>query len=286
MPHRILDGTPIPGTGGRGLTSDRHVPRRKLSDSVADKLSELITSGEFPVGTRLPAEKDLAQQFGVGRSSMREAIRVLEAAGYVQTTHGVGVFVINNRPTTISLELTLGGGYTMSDLFEVRIALEGKSAELAASRLTDHHREKMVSFLAAASDPGISEAEFVRLDGSFHRQIAEASGNPLLLYMWESIAPQFEEYSLRVIGLPGRLEHAHADHLGMLEAISARDTARAARLAREHVQTVQRELSGVTADPSSALRTYHDRAVASAAATGAGDSDEDVHDENHGEDDH
>ncbi|MFD6136297.1 FadR/GntR family transcriptional regulator, partial [Isoptericola sp. NPDC060257] len=169
------------------MTSDVRVPRRKLSDTAADQLSARIQAGEYPVGTKLPAEKELAQLFGVGRSSMREAVRTLEAAGYLESTHGVGVFVRNDKPQSAGpLDLTLGGGYTMSDLFEVRIALEGTAAELAAARLTDHHRELLVTFLTAAGDPEVTHEEFVRLDARFHRQIAEASGNPLLQYMWES----------------------------------------------------------------------------------------------------
>ena len=76
-------------------------PRKRLSDFVAKKLESLISSGEYPIGTKLPSEADLAQQLGVGRSSMREAVRTLQAAGYLKSTHGIGVFVINDRPRTI-----------------------------------------------------------------------------------------------------------------------------------------------------------------------------------------
>jgi GntR family transcriptional repressor for pyruvate dehydrogenase complex len=224
-------------------TQDRHVPRNKLSDAVARELTSLISSGEHPVGSRLPPEKDLAERFGVGRSSMREAVRTLEAAGYLRSTHGIGVFVINDRPSTIGpLDLTLAGGYTVSDLCEVRVAIERKTAELAAKRLTDHHRELLHSVVTAASDPRISLQEFVQLDGRFHRGVAEASGNPLLLYMWDSIAAQFEEYSMKVVGMPGRLQRAHADHEGIASAIIGGEPARASELACEHVYAVQREL--------------------------------------------
>lgn len=218
-------------------------PREKLSDAVANQLESRITAGELPVGTKLPPEKELAQQFGVGRSSMREAVRTLEAAGYLQSTHGIGVFVIHDRPSTIGpLDRTLTGGYTMSDLFETRLAIESKTAELAAIRVTDHHRELLDSILTAASNPEISHQEFVELDARFHRQVAEASGNPLLLYMWDLIASQFEDYSMKVIGMPGRLARAHADHQRIAEAIVAREPADAARLAREHVSAVKEEL--------------------------------------------
>ncbi|QWZ10658.1 FCD domain-containing protein [Nocardioides panacis] len=88
----------------------------------------------------------------------------------------------------------------------------------------------------------MSEAHFVALDGRLHRQVAEASGNPLLLHVWDSISPQFEEYSLKVIGMPGRLQRAHADHCGIVDAILDRDCALAAQRAHDHVAAVQLEL--------------------------------------------
>ncbi|MCU1667318.1 MAG: hypothetical protein JWP40_245 [Blastococcus sp.] len=225
-------------------TQDRQVPRRKLSDAVATELKSLISSGDYPVGSRLPNEKDLAKQLGVGRSSMREAVRTLEAAGYLRSAHGSGVFVISDRPSSIGpLDMTLAGGFTVSDLCEVRVAIETQTAELAARRLTDHHRELLQAIVAAAADASVTQQEFVRLDGLFHRAVAEASGNPLLLTMWDSIAAQFEEYSMKVIGMPGRLRRAHADHENIADAIIGGDAERASALAGEHVKTVQRELN-------------------------------------------
>jgi GntR family transcriptional repressor for pyruvate dehydrogenase complex len=220
----------------------RKRPSGRVSDDVARRLRQRVSEGEYAVGEKLPAEQELAAEFGVGRSSMREAVRTLQAAGYLRSTHGVGVFVVNQRPRPITLDQSLLGGYTMSDLFEARIAIESSASALAARRLTDHHRELLESIIASASDPNISNADFVKLDARLHRQVAEASGNPLLLHMWESLASQFEEYSTKVIGMPGRLEKAHHDHVGIVEAIILGNSERAAERARDHVLAVQREL--------------------------------------------
>jgi GntR family transcriptional repressor for pyruvate dehydrogenase complex len=223
--------------------TDGRVVRSKLSDTVAEKLESLIVTGELPVGSKLPNEKELALQFGVGRSSMREAVRTLEAAGLLRSAHGVGVFVASDRRSKPGvIDQSLMGGFTMSDLFETRMAIESKAAELAAIRLTDHHAEVLQSIIHAAGAPAITEQDFVALDGRLHRQIAEASGNPLLLHMWESISVQFEEYSLKVIGMPDRLQRAHADHCGIVDAIIERDPDLAARRAHDHVAAVQQEL--------------------------------------------
>lgn len=224
------------------MTTDRTVVRNRLSDTVAQRLEALIVAGSYVVGEKLPNEKVLAEQFGVGRSSMREAVRTLEAAGFLRSTHGIGVFVITDRRRAGEIDQTLLGGITMSDLFETRMAIESKAAELAALRLTDHHAELLRSIVASAGDPGISRSDFVALDGRLHRQVAEASGNPLLLHVWESISPQFKEYSLKVIDLPGRLQRAHDDHRGIVDAILERDSELAARRAYAHVAAVQAEL--------------------------------------------
>jgi GntR family transcriptional repressor for pyruvate dehydrogenase complex len=216
--------------------------RARVSDDVVRRLRERISQGAYRVGEKLPAEQELANEFGVGRSSMREAVRTLQAAGYLRSSHGVGVFVVNQRPSAVAFDQSLVGGYTMSDLFEARVAIESSASALAALRLTDHHRETLESIIAAAGDPHISNEDFVRLDARLHHQVADASGNPLLLHMWESLAPQFEEYSSKVIGMPGRLVKAHHDHTGLIEAIVSGDADAAAERAREHVLAVQREL--------------------------------------------
>lgn len=225
----------------RAGTSDI-IPRTTLADEVATKLVDLITAGEYRIGDRLPSEAELSRQLDVGRSSMREAVRTLQASGYLRSTQGRGVFVVNDRAQTIGpIEQSLVGGYTMSDLFDTRVALESKAAELAAARPTA--TDEFDEILTAASAPEIGYPEFVALDGRFHRQVAVASGNPLLLHLWESIAPLFEEYSLRVVGLPGRRERAHSDHLAIADAVVAGDTDAAASLAAEHVMQVRRELA-------------------------------------------
>lgn len=217
--------------------------RRKVSDVAAEQLELKITSGEYPVGSKLASENELAKSFGVGRSSMREAVRTLAAAGYLRSAHGSGVFVVSDRPVNTAVtDRTLSGGYTMTDLLEARESIESKAAQLAASRLSDHQREVIQSILAAAAPREVSQQVFVMLDARFHRQIAEASGNPLLVDIWDSIAPQFEQYSFKVIDLPGRQRHAHLDHCSIAEAIFSGDADEAARLAREHVVAVRDEL--------------------------------------------
>lgn len=221
----------------------RPVVRRRLSDEVAKVLATSIREGEYAVGSRLPKEKDLAHHFGVGRSSMREAIRTLQAEGYVQSSHGVGVFVISDKPSIFGMtDKSLTGGYKMEELFEARILIEGETASLAAKRATEEQRRVLEEIVDEAAKPEVTTDEFISLDAKFHGKIAELSGNSLLLHMWESIAPQFQEYSHRVILIPGRRVQAHKDHTEIMRAIIEARPEDAARLAQEHVITVQKEL--------------------------------------------
>ena len=115
------------------------VPRVKLADSVAIQLERLILEGEYGVGEKLPPERVLAEDFGVGRSSMREALRMVETGGLLRTDHGVGVFVVSNEKTLLAAsDMVLAGEYTVSDLFEARLAIEREAAALAADIVVMH----------------------------------------------------------------------------------------------------------------------------------------------------
>jgi GntR family transcriptional repressor for pyruvate dehydrogenase complex len=219
------------------------VPRIKLADSVALQLEKLITEGEYKVGDKLPPERVLAEDFGVGRSSMREALRMVESGGLLRTDHGVGVFVVKNQKHELApADLVLDGNYTVSNLFEARLALEREAAGLAARRIDAEQIEQLQEILDEAVRPGITDDEFIQLDSRLHQAISAASGNPLLLNLSKSIDGLFVVYSHRVIRLPGRRAVAHAGHVQIVEAVSSGDV-RAAQLAvANHLLEVEKDI--------------------------------------------
>jgi GntR family transcriptional repressor for pyruvate dehydrogenase complex len=219
------------------------VRRLKISDSVAAQLELLITQGVYEVGERLPAERELAERFGVGRSTMREALRLVEAEGMLRIDHGVGVFVIrDSRRPEHDRGLLLVGDVTVPELFEVRLALERDAAGLAARRITPAEAEKLESILAAAVAPDVDDDEFVRLDALLQRTIAEITKNGLLLRVTDGIADLFVKYSKQVIGLPGRREKAHAGHRAIVAAIVGRKPASARKAVSEHLRETESDL--------------------------------------------
>ncbi|HEV7823580.1 MAG TPA: FadR/GntR family transcriptional regulator [Mycobacteriales bacterium] len=219
------------------------VRRLKVSDSVAAQLEQLITGGEYQTGDKLPPERVLAEQFGVGRSSMREALRLVEANGLVRTEHGVGVFVVGTSKRLPGLsELLFVDDFTVPELFEVRLPLEREAAGLAARRITPADVAELERIIAAAADPGLSDEQFIALDAELHRTIAKASHNRLLVKLIGSIEPFFFSYSHRVIGLPGRRVVAHAGHCKIVDAIVGKRVRDAQNAAVSHIREVEQDI--------------------------------------------
>jgi GntR family transcriptional repressor for pyruvate dehydrogenase complex len=218
------------------------IRRLKVADSVAAQLEELITGGTYEVGEKLPPERVLAEQFQVGRSSMREALRMVESTGLLRTAHGIGVFVARTSRQSPSLsDLLLLDDYSVRDLFEVRTPLEGDAAALAAERITGSEVDELDAIIERMSDPQLTDSEFIELDAQFHSTVAQASQNPLLHQIVSSIAPLFVDYSHRVI-IPGRRARAHAGHQKILAAVKSRKAKEARTAAVKHIQEVERDI--------------------------------------------
>lgn len=219
------------------------VLRLKVADAVAAQLGRLIAGGDYGPGEKLPPERDLAEQFGVGRSSMREALRSLQADGLVRIGHGIGVFVADpSQRRDGNAELLVVGDYTVPELFEVRVPLERDAAGLAARRITAPEAERLRGILAKASEPGVSDDDFIKLDAELHRAIAEVTKNPLLVSVMKSMEPYFFTYSHAVIALPGRRAHAHEGHVGIVDAVIGRRVRDARSAAVRHIRDVERDI--------------------------------------------
>ena len=218
------------------------VKRLKLADAVAAELSRLITEGGYDPGDRLPTERELREQFSVGQSTMREALRSLEADGLVRSEHGVGTFVTKPDGRGRDGRILVLGEFTVPELFEVRIPLERDAAGLAAKRLTSAEADELIALIDAASDPNLTDDEFIELDGLLHRTIAAAAKNHLLSQVFSQLQPLFLKYSRLVIALPDRRAHAHAGHVRIVEAIVRRRATEARTAAVAHIRDVERDL--------------------------------------------
>ncbi len=218
---------------------------KRLYRQIADHLSALIASGEFPEGSRLPSERELAEQLGVSRPSVREALIALEVGGSVEIRVGSGIYVTKRR--LIALADPSREGQGPFELLRARGLLEGEVAAEAARTATPDE----IAVVRAAVDE-MKSRQRRRLnpesaDRAFHLGIARATHNSALVAVvqdlwdrgrgdiWKRMEQHFQTPELRAAIL--------ADHQAILAALQARD-ARGARAAmRRHLERVDREFS-------------------------------------------
>ncbi|WP_122559345.1 GntR family transcriptional regulator [Pseudomonas viridiflava] len=166
------------------------VRQRRLSDDIVEQLEKMILEGTLKSGGRLPAERALAEQFGVSRPSLREAIQKLTAKGLLVSRQGGGNYVVENIGSTFSdplLQLLESSPDAQRDLLEFRHTLEASCAYYAAMRATEMDRERLRLAFESLLDcysraDEVSRAEEGAADASFHLAIAEASHNAVLLH--------------------------------------------------------------------------------------------------------
>jgi DNA-binding FadR family transcriptional regulator len=210
---------------------------------VADGIRYLILSGDLLPGERLPVELDLAVRFGVGRSTIREAIRLLTAENLTVTMRGVtgGTFVNHPEPDQISESLvtgldflTLAEELTVDELLEARELLEVPAARLASTRRTEAQLERILAQLPNGSN-GKPSPSFESRRG-FHLRIVEAVGNQLLAVMTLPVFRVLQTRFLRDEAPQELWRRVDQEHRRIAEAIAAGDADLAASEMSEHLQ--------------------------------------------------
>jgi GntR family transcriptional regulator, transcriptional repressor for pyruvate dehydrogenase complex len=220
------------------------IERRKVYEQVSERLTAQIGSSLHP-GDALPSERELAERYGVGRSSIREALRMLESRGLIES-RGSGAFVVAawRNPFHEPLSLVVAGeDVNRMQLFEVRRMLEAEAAALAARRRSQGDLEltrEATDEMEAAI--GASDA-FVAADIRFHLVIAEATGNRLLLHLMQAIRERLTETFGTVFQFPGGPARSVEQHRLITQAITVEDAEGARRLMTEHILRVEQELA-------------------------------------------
>jgi GntR family transcriptional repressor for pyruvate dehydrogenase complex len=187
---------------------------RSLPETIAEQLRTLVDEGEFRPGSKLPNESELARRMRVARSSVRTALQRLETQGVLEVKRGVGWHVRRVPPPNDGgAGLFDGKHYPASDLFEVRIALEGLAASLAAVRATEEEIDEIDRHNADHSAAGDDHDELLRSDIAFHEAIVRASQNELLIENYQQVVTQltdwrYESYAERGVPLRSAREHA------------------------------------------------------------------------------
>jgi DNA-binding FadR family transcriptional regulator len=218
------------------------IETRRLYRQIAEQVTRLIDDGAFPSGTRLPAERELAEKLGVSRPSVREALIALEVEGVVEVRGGSGVFVQERKPVRRE-----PNGSTPPpgpfDLIRARWIIESETAYLAASNATPDHLRRMKAALGAMQGSRTHSPESMDADERFHLCIAEASGNSALLMVVQQL------WELRTGTLYMQLEshftgetiwsQAVVEHGAILDAIASRDPPAARKAMRRHMKNAE-----------------------------------------------
>lgn len=222
-----------------------------LVDSVAEDLMSLLIDGTWPPGTRVPPERALTIQYGVSRSVIREAVRMLVSKGLLETRGGSGIYV--RRPDqgmlaqSVSLLLRLhhhGLPIPYQEVHEVRCVLEVEIAGLAARRATPQDiaaLEWEVARLRLAHEQMDIEG-VVSSDVAFHAALVAATHNHLFVILFNSISDVMIEIRQRGVRVPGSGDNAIFHHSRLLETVKAHDPTAAVRAMKDHLRDSQRFL--------------------------------------------
>ena len=218
----------------------RPVRLARASDEVIQQIKALIFSGRLAPGDQLPSEKDLTEQFGLSRITVRDALRVLESAGLIEIRVGArgGAFVAKPSAERVSESLTnllRLQQITLQELIEARLVVEPQVASLAARRATAADIEAMAQAIAhARAGRRVGDPRFMPHSVAFHLALAEAAKNQVLLSTVNSFRTPFHE-ALAALPADDMAERAIADHQQILDAITAQDGERAQRVMHDHI---------------------------------------------------
>jgi len=216
-----------------------------LSDQIVHRILDFITHNNLEVGARLPPTSELCSQLGVSRTSLREAIKLLDAWGVVTVRHGVGIFV--SRPTKDTLRIPMmvhaeRGEKAVTQLHQLREALEPDIAALAAQNAKPEHVQNIEN-AAQEMERSLGDPDrFILYDLAFHSALAEATGNNLFLIVIHSVVDLLQNARNLAITTPGAGTRAQQYHLHMLQQIKAGNPEGAREAMRSHLSQTWKEI--------------------------------------------
>jgi GntR family transcriptional repressor for pyruvate dehydrogenase complex len=234
------------------------IERRSVIDTAVEQLRAHILSGEIPVGAKFLTEKEIGEQLSIGRSTVREALRLLEAAGFIEIKPGRGAFVVRTDDDDVGpLSAWFAKHATeVADYVEVRMAIE----PLAARAMIDRGRADEIAMIEATHDEFLAAARdqdavrLARLDERFHELIVRATHNILLIRIMELISVTYFEFRLKSFSYKQNIDHAVQFHGELLTAIQLRDAARAEDAMQRHLRCSFEDI--VVSDSSTTTRAF------------------------------
>lgn len=223
----------------------RPIRKTRAYEEIVRQIQALVEQRRLKPGDRLPTERELAEQFGVSRVTVRQAMSVLQAMGLTESKVGNGTFARSSQAPTVTVLASMlhPPRSSLLEQLEVRRLIEPEVARLAATRATAGHLREMARFVAAQEQMMKAGRPFVDEDSAFHMAIARSSGNDLLVRMMDSIHELLRdsrEHSLRTrAGMARSLD----GHRRVLEALRRADPQAAQRAMLRHVLEVESSIT-------------------------------------------
>ncbi|RKD31540.1 FadR/GntR family transcriptional regulator [Thermohalobacter berrensis] len=218
------------------------IKNKKIYEYVIEQIQDMIMNGAINKGDRLPSERELAEQLKVSRTSVREALRVLEVIGLIESRQGEGNFVTGNienkffEPLSVFFRLNKG---KPSDILELRKIIEIETASLAAQRITKKDIEKLENLLNRMRETD-DEEENSRIDKEFHYTIAKATDNYLIIGLFNIIPSLMEAFikdaRLKILKRAQNREILVEQHGKIFNALKDKKPKDAAKAMLEHLE--------------------------------------------------
>ena len=225
------------------------IPRPKILWEILGQIKDNIAAGKLGKGDRLPSERQMAQVFGVSRTTIREAIKSLEMLGLVECVQGDGSYIAQNLDQSLIQPLSIMfmlEGATLSQVQQLRRAMELTTAALAAERITPRELAALEGLCARLEDD-LPEASLAQLDLELHYGIARAAGNALILATLSGaqalIDTQIKGVRAQMLKEPHNRRQIGAQHRAVVDALGAGDPAGAAAAMEAHMAFIEEYLT-------------------------------------------
>jgi len=228
------------------------VQSSRLYEQIVEQIEQSVQRGDLKPGDQLPAERELAEQFGVSRTAVREAVKALREKGLVEAYPGKGTFITSgsSNPMRQSLDRMMRSAQVdaTSSLVEVREILEPEIAALAAVRATQENLNSLREAVAVMDGAKRDPDAYIEADLDFHLELAEAAANPLILSLIDSIVGVLREQRMRIFEVDGGPDRGQYHHKKILEAMEHQDAEGAREAMRAHLRQVREDSRSASKD--------------------------------------
>jgi len=218
------------------------IQSERLYEQIVQQIEQRIVSGELKVSDQLPSERELAEQFGVSRTAVREAIKTLHEKGLVEILVGRGTFIANGTPDvvrhTLNLLMKVDSTKGFLNLVELREIMEPEIAALAATRITDEYISAMQEAMDKMEAAMDNVEEFVEADLDFHLALAEATQNPIIPALLDPIIELMREQRILITIIKGVAQHGQYNHKIIIDAVKRSDPDAAREAMRHHLEQI------------------------------------------------